>query len=104
MKRAKQNDDVNQTFCLIATGGHLWMRGYFDDLPSPVRRRLRVSPFNLCPACLQTEVMPKLRRRHPTYSRDKLLFAAIEVMERQVRQAGAGPAPPAQPRRRSKAG
>jgi hypothetical protein len=101
MKQRAKKNEINQTYCLIATGGHLWMRDYFDDLPLLVRRRLRVSPFNLCPACLQTEVMPKLRRQHPTYSHDKLLFAAIEVMEREVRQAGAGPTPSAQPRRRS---
>jgi hypothetical protein len=57
-QRAKPNttDEINQTFCLIATGGHLWMRGYFDSLPVVVRRRLRESPFNICPACLVTEV------------------------------------------------
>jgi hypothetical protein len=89
-KRSKQNsDEVNQTFCLIATGGHLWMRGYFDGLPPVVRRRLRDSAFNLCPACLQTEVLPKLRAQHPEYSRERALMAAIEVMEKQVRASGA---------------
>jgi hypothetical protein len=85
-QRAKQNTEINQTYCLIATGGHMWMRGYFDTLPTTVRRRLRTSPFNLCPACLVTEVMPKVQSAHPSYSREKLLFAAIEVMEAQVRQ------------------
>ena len=85
-QRAKQNDEINQTFCLIATGGHLWMEGYFDTLPVVVRRRLRSSPCNLCPACLQTEVLPKLRRKQPNAPREKLLFAAIEVMEAAVRK------------------
>jgi hypothetical protein len=76
----------NQTKCLINTAGHIWMEGYFDTLPVSVRRRLRTSPFNLCPACLQTEVLPKLRRKHPNYPREKLLFAAIEVMEAEVRR------------------
>jgi hypothetical protein len=30
-----------QVKCLIASEGHLWMRGYFDRFPSAVRRRLR---------------------------------------------------------------
>src|SRR5262245_60626441 len=84
MKRANQNE-INQTFCLIATGGHLWMRGYFDILPSSVRRRLRESPHNLCPACLVTEVLPKVQARHPGLSSEKALMAAVEAMELQVR-------------------
>jgi hypothetical protein len=81
---SKQN--VNQTYCLIATGGHLWMEGYFDTLPAPLRRRLRSSPFNICPACLQTEVLPKERAKHPSWPREKLLAAAIETMEAEVRK------------------
>jgi hypothetical protein len=84
-QRAKPNNEINQTFCLIATGGHLWMEDYFDDLPVPVRRRLRSSPFNICPACLQTEVVPKLHIKHPNWSREKLLVAGIEIMEAKVR-------------------
>jgi hypothetical protein len=84
-RRAGQSDDINQTFCLIATGGHLWMRGYYDDLPATVRRRLRESPFNICPACMQLYVLPEVRDRHPNWPHEKLLFAAIEVMEGQVR-------------------
>jgi hypothetical protein len=86
-QRAKQNAEVNQTYCLIATGGHLWMRGYYDALPVAVRRRLRESPFNICPACLVIEVVPEVRRKHPNWSREKLLFAAVELMERKVRAA-----------------
>jgi hypothetical protein len=81
----KPNNEINQTYCLIATGGHLWMEEYFDNLPVPVRRRLRSSPFNICPACLQTEVLPKVRDKHPNWSQEKLLVAAIEVMESEVR-------------------
>ena len=76
-------DEINQTFCLIATGGHLWMRGHFDRFPSVVRQRLRKSPFNLCPACLETKVLPAVRRQHPNWSQ---LFTAIEIMEAQVRK------------------
>jgi hypothetical protein len=79
------NDDENQTKCLINTEGHMWMRSYFDDLPKAVRQRLRDSPFNLCPACLQTEVLPRLdRRKYP--NREKALFAAVEIMEVEVRK------------------
>ena len=77
--------EINQTYCLIATGGHMWMKGYFDNLPVAVRERLRQSPFNLCPACLQTEVLPKVQRQYR--SRERALFASIEVMERQVFRA-----------------
>jgi hypothetical protein len=84
--KTKENAEINQTFCLIATGGHLWMRNYFDVLPLPVRRRLRNSQYNLCPACLMTEVLPKVRSRHPGYSREKALMAAIAMMEAQLRQ------------------
>jgi hypothetical protein len=83
---AKQNAEADQVFCLIASAGHLWMRGFFDCLPLSVRLRLRESAFNICPACLVIEALPTVRRQHPNWSREKLLFAAIEVMEAQVRQ------------------
>ena len=44
-----------QVKCLIASGGHLWMQGYFDRIPSVVRRRLAKSAFNICPACTDKE-------------------------------------------------
>jgi hypothetical protein len=84
MKHTKQNAEINQTYCLIATGGHMWMQGYFDTLPTTVRQRLRASPFNLCPACLVTEFLPKVQSRHR--SRECALMAAIEMMEKQLRQ------------------
>jgi hypothetical protein len=87
VKRARSGsdaDEINQTKCWIATGGHIWMRGYFDTLPLSVRRRLRDSPFNLCAACLVTEFLPLTRRRH--HSRTQALLAAVEVMEQEVRR------------------
>jgi len=38
----EQRADLNgrQVKCLIASEGHLWMRGYFDRLHPVVRRRL----------------------------------------------------------------
>jgi hypothetical protein len=99
------SDDINQTYCLYATGGHLWMRDYYDVLPPVVRQRLCNSPFNLCAWCLQIEMLPGVRRKHPNWSKEKLLFAAIEVMEALVRRGDIKPtsAPPVrQPRRRSR--
>ena len=84
--RSGDADEVNQTKCWIATSGHIWMKGYFDNLPVSVRRRLRDAPFNLCPACLVTEFMPKVRARYPT--RELALMAAIEIMEAEVRRGG----------------
>jgi hypothetical protein len=41
--------------CLIASGCHLWMRGYFDRLPPAVRRRLANAYHNICLACMSQE-------------------------------------------------
>jgi hypothetical protein len=85
MKQTAKQNEINQTYCLIATGGHLWMADYYDTLPVSVRRRLRNSPYNLCPACLVTEVLPKVQSK-PNTPREKLLLAAVEIMEREVRR------------------
>jgi hypothetical protein len=78
-----------QTFCLHGTGGHLWMRGHFDVFPAKVRQRLRHSNFNLCAWCLEIEVLPEVQRKHRNWSRERLLLAAIEVMEAKVQQGKA---------------
>jgi hypothetical protein len=52
-QRAERGD--RQVKCLIASAGHEWMVGYFDRLPSAVRRRLANSRFNICAACLTEE-------------------------------------------------
>lgn len=80
------NDEVNQTKCWIATEGHIWMRGYFDTLPSAVRQRLRQSPFNICPACLVTKFAPKISKVKGSRQPERALFAAIEIMEAEVRR------------------
>jgi hypothetical protein len=85
MKRTKQKDEINQTKCWIATHGWQWMRECFDRLPLRVRRRLQDSAFNVCPACLVTEFVPKLQSQHPEYSHEKALMAAIDVMESELR-------------------
>jgi hypothetical protein len=60
------------------------MYGY--RLPAVVRKRLRNSPFNLCAACLTMFYLPEVKRKHPSYPREKALFAAIEVMEAELRK------------------
>src|SRR5262249_243925 len=57
MDRLEQRADLEgwQVKCLIASGGHLWMRNYFDRFPSVVRRRLAESAFNIFPACMGIE-------------------------------------------------
>jgi hypothetical protein len=79
------DDDVLQTKCWISTEGHMWMEGFYDELPHDIRRRLQLSMFNLCPACLVTKFAPQVRSQHPGYSREKALLAAIEVMEAELR-------------------
>jgi hypothetical protein len=52
-----------------------------------VRRRLRNSPFDICAACLEAFVLPEVLAKHPKLSREKALFAAVEVMEAEVRKS-----------------
>jgi hypothetical protein len=84
------DDGILQTKCWIAAGGHLWMEGYFDTLPVAVRRRLRNSPYNLCPACLVTEFLPQVKAKQHGLSREQALFVAVQIMESEVRRGDAG--------------
>src|SRR6516225_2025169 len=86
MKR-KKGDDEDQVVCWISSAGHLWMTGFYDHLPLSVRRRLQTSPHNLCPACLVTTFLPKVRVRHPNYAREKALLLTVEAMEKLVERA-----------------
>lgn len=79
------NETEIQVKCLIGDEGHVWIHCY-DALPAAVRRRLRNSPFNLCAACLEMFVLPKVRNQHSSYTREKALFAAIEMREVEVRK------------------
>ena len=83
----KSDREVEQTRCRISNEGHLWMVGWFDDLPAAIRQRLRQSPYNLCAACLLTIYLPKVIKRQRGLSRQKALFTAIEVYEREEREA-----------------
>ena len=81
------DDKLEQTRCRISNEGHRWMVGWFDNLPPKVRQRLRQSPFNLCAACLKTIYLPKVMKRRRDLSGERALFIAIEVYEREEREA-----------------
>lgn len=51
---------VNQTSCLVAEKGWMWM-GRFDDMPVSIRQRMRDSRFNLCAACVSEEAWDLIR-------------------------------------------
>ena len=72
--------DGRQVKCLIASEGHLWMEGYYDEFPKAVRKRLAVSPFNICAACLEIEV--RARTRRPSVD---AYFAVIAQIERKLK-------------------
>ena len=80
MERRAAPDD-RQVKCLIASAGHQWMRGYFDQLPSAVRHRLAQGRFNLCAACLTEEaerVAATRGLRRPTIGVYNDVITAIE--------------------------
>ena len=75
------DDKGRQVKCLIASEGHQWMRSYYDRLPTPVRRRLAESSFNVCAACLTEEaerVASVCRLRRPTIAVFLEVLASIE--------------------------
>jgi hypothetical protein len=78
-QRAERED--RQVKCLIASGGHLWMRGFFDRLPAAVRRRLASSRHNICAACMTedaNEVAAARGLQRPTISIYNDVITAIE--------------------------
>jgi hypothetical protein len=78
-QRAAREDQ--QVQCLIASGGHLWMQGYFDRLPAAVRRRLANSHHNICAACMAEEAQAAATVRglqRPTIATYLAVIAAIE--------------------------
>src|SRR6516165_9700087 len=70
-----------QIKCLIASEGHLWMRGYFDRFPSAVRRQLAESAFNICPACLDEEAHTGARQREETKPSVGTYLLVIKTIE-----------------------
>jgi len=72
--------DARQVKCLTLDAGHVWMP-YYDRLPTPVRRRLAESVFNICPACLWCEAKDMAaaqRLKRPTIATYLTAIAAIE--------------------------
>jgi hypothetical protein len=75
--------DGRQVKCLTSDAGHVWIH-YYDRLPSPVRRRLRESVFNICPACMDIEAHKVAKAqgfRKPTVS---IYLDVIKTIERQL--------------------
>jgi hypothetical protein len=76
-----------QVKCLIASAGHLWMKHYFDRLPTAVRKRLTESRHNICPACLDEEARSRNLQVRPTVA---VYLEVIEAIERQLEVAEEG--------------
>src|SRR5258708_34458465 len=81
-QRAEREDRPVKS--LIASGGHLSMRSFFDRLPLAARRRLANSWHNICPACMSEDaerVAATRGLRRPSIA-DYL--AVIETIERKL--------------------
>ena len=79
-----------QVKCLIASEGHLWMRGYYDRLPPAVRHRLAESSFNICPACMDEEADRVAAERNENKPSIATYFATIELIEQQLQEQDHG--------------
>jgi hypothetical protein len=85
MERRAADPEGRQVKCLTSDPGHIWMPSY-DHLPSPVRRRLAESRFNICAACLDIDAhtaASKRGQRKPTVA---TYFAVIDAIERELEQ------------------
>lgn len=69
--------------CLIASEGHVWMRGFFDQLPPRVRSRLANSAHNICRACMDEEAHALAVQRKERKPSIATYFAMAEMIERQ---------------------
>jgi hypothetical protein len=83
MERRAESKD-RQVKCLIASGGHLWMRDYFDRLPAAVRRRLANSRFNICAACMSEDAHEVARKRGLKRPDIRIFCDVIASIERQL--------------------
>jgi hypothetical protein len=81
-RRAGRKD--RQVKCLIASGGHMWMRDYFDHLPAVVRRRLANSRHNICPACMTEEAQAVAAGHHLKRPTVSIYLATIAAIERKL--------------------
>jgi hypothetical protein len=84
MERRAASEEGRQVKCLIASEGHLWMEGHFDDLPSAVRRRLAYARHNLCPACTMEEAQRLAHARGRKLPSISDYFAVIEAIEQDL--------------------
>jgi hypothetical protein len=84
----RANLEGRQVKCLIASEGHMWMRGYFDRLPSAVRHRLAESVHNLCSACVSEEADRLAKQLHTPRATVAIYLAAIEAIERMLGEEG----------------
>jgi hypothetical protein len=78
--------DGRQVKCLIASEGHVWMKDYFDRLPSSVRRRLAESDFNICPACADEEANRVAKARGLQKPSVRVYLDVIKAIERELKQ------------------
>jgi hypothetical protein len=74
-----------QVACLTNSEGSEWIH-YLDDLPSAVRRRLRESAYNVCPACLSIATHEATHQSTPAVA-DYL--RVLDAIEQQLKQAAA---------------
>jgi len=58
----------------------LWM-SYYDKLPASVRRRLRQSEFNICPACMNIEAR-RIAKGNPSI---EVYNRVIDAIERELK-------------------
>jgi hypothetical protein len=77
-----------QVKCLIASEGHLWMRGYFDCLPPVIRHRLAESRFNICPACINEDAHRKASQRNESRPSISTYLTVIDLIERKLGSVG----------------
>ena len=84
MERRAAEDDAKQVKCLIASAGHLWMCDWFDGFPQEVRERLRISPHNICAACMDIEAHKLAQQRKERRPSIATYFKLIEQIERQL--------------------
>lgn len=72
------NRELYQGLCLISTNGYQWM-GIYDHMPKEIRDRLKYHSHNLCPACIEGELV------NATYAQNSYAWhIAIDSIERKL--------------------
>lgn len=80
MRRRAKTHEGEQVYCTSHDEGREWFSEY-DELPAPVRLRLRESAFNLCPTCVAIDA--ERNQRRPTVA---TYVAVIEAIEHRLRE------------------